>query len=176
MGKLNDFITGIMLDDTHDERYRQKIARLLVERKGFLKSEITPRLDLFVRAGVKCAVVKVDFCVTLNEKICMIIKYGPGSIVSRRRPALAASRLVAYYQVPVVVVTNGETAEVLDAQNGKVVASGLEGVPQRSALIKKAASNCFPLVSKKRAEMESRILYAFEVDGSCPCDDSICRL
>ena len=31
-------------------------------------------------------------------------------------------------------------------------------------------------IAAERAEMESRIIYAFEVDGSCPCDDSICRL
>jgi hypothetical protein len=38
------------------------------------------------------------------------------------------------------------------------------------------ASSPFDSISRKRAEMESRILYAFEVDGCCPCDDSVCRL
>ena len=36
-----------------------------------------------------------------------LLTFGPGSIVSRERPALAVARLVAPYQVPVVVVTNG---------------------------------------------------------------------
>ena len=35
LGKLSDYLTGDTLDDTHDERYRQKIARLLVDRKGY---------------------------------------------------------------------------------------------------------------------------------------------
>ncbi|MCK7466807.1 MAG: hypothetical protein MZU91_00755 [Desulfosudis oleivorans] len=35
LGKLTDFLTGEILDDTLDERYRQKIARWLVEQKGY---------------------------------------------------------------------------------------------------------------------------------------------
>ena len=34
----------------------------------------------------------------------------------------------------------------------------------------------FKPISANRVEMESRIVYAYEVDGSCPCDDTICRL
>ena len=176
LGSLTDVITGEKLKDTHDERYRQKLARLLVEEKRYLKSEITPRLDLEIRAGDKCAVIKVDYGITLHGKICMILKYGPGSIVTRRRPALAASRLVASYQVPVVVVTNGETAEILDGASGNVAATGLEAMPSRSGLIHQTTANPFLPILENRAEMESRIMYAFEVDGSCPCDDTICRL
>jgi hypothetical protein len=176
LGTLDDFITGEPLNDTLDERYRQKLARILVEQKGYLKSEITPRRDLFIRAGGKCAIIKVDYCVTLNQRICMVLKYGPGSIVTRRRPSIAASRLVAPYQVPVVVVTNGETAEILDGGSGKVAATGLEAIPSKSMLLKQTANNAFVAISGERAEMEARILFAFEVDGSCPCDDTVCRL
>ena len=70
------------LKDTHDERYRQKVSRILVEQKGFLRPDISPRLALFVRAGDKCAIIKIDFGVTLSKRMHMIIKYGPGSIVT----------------------------------------------------------------------------------------------
>ena len=107
-GDLEDYLTGEVLKDTHDERYRQKLARLLVERKGFSKSEISPRMALRVQAGDKCAIIKIDLGVVLSKQMYMIIKYGPGSIVTRHRPALAASRLLTTYQIPVVAVTNGE--------------------------------------------------------------------
>ena len=176
LGDLEDFITGEIVKDTHDERYRQKISRILVERKGFLRSDISPRLELFVRAGDKCAIVKIDFGVTLSELMAMIIKYGPGSIVTRRRPALAASRLLTPYQIPVVVVTNGEDAEILDGSTGKLLQTGLESIPGRSELLKMVSHHAFSPISAERSEMESRILYAYDVDGSCPCDDSICRI
>jgi len=177
LGKLTDFITGEILKDTHDERYRQKVARLLVETKGYRKADVVPRCDLLVTAGdKKQAIVKVDFKVILSGRTAMIIKYGPGSLVTRQRPALAASRLLEAYQIPLVVVTNGEDADILIGATGKVAGSGLQGVPSRSDLHHMTAKAHFERISAERAEMESRILYAFEVDGCCPCDDSVCRL
>ena len=176
LGERVDFITGETIEDTHDERYRQKLARILVEHKGYLKKEIESGRELLITAEDKKAVLKVDYTINLGGKICIIIKYGPGSLVTRHRPALAASRLVAPYQVPVVVVTNGEDADILEGATGKVISIGLESIPAKSELIEKLSNIHFDPISTKRAEMESKIIYAFEVDGSCMCDDSRCKL
>ncbi len=176
LGELVDCVTGETLKDTHDERYRQKLARILIDEKRYLKNEITPRVDVLTRAGEKCAIIPVDFIVTHANRVCMVIKYGPGSLVTRRRPALAASRLITPYQIPLVVVTNGETAEILDGRTGEVYGTGFEAIPSKQELSEQFSSLLFVPISEYRAEMESRILYAYEVDDSCPCDDTICRL
>ncbi len=176
LGELIDFITGDTIQDTHDERYRQKIARLLVEHKGYLKGEIEPRSELIVTAENNKARVKIDFKVNLFGRVFMIIKYGPGSLVTRHRSALAAARLVAPYQVPLVVVTNGENADTIDGPTGRIIASGLESIPSKANIVAMFGNRQFHAISAKQAAMESRIVYAFEVDGSCPCDDTICRL
>ena len=106
----------------------------------------------------------------------MIIKFGPGSLVTRQRPALALSRLVAPYQIPIVVVTNGEDADILEGKTGEVFAQGLQSIPSKKDLVKKVTTMNFIRISSEQAEIESRIVYAYEVDGSCPCDDTICRL
>jgi len=176
LGQLVDYITGETLNDTHDERYRQKLARLLITEKGYRKTDITPRSELLISAGPKRAIVKIDYAVSISGRIRMILKYGPGSLVTRQRSALAASRLLAGYQIPFVVVTNGEDAEILEGGSGKVVLRGLDSIPSMQELIRKTVAMRFEPILEARAEMESRIIYAFEVDGSCPCDDSICRL
>jgi hypothetical protein len=176
LGTLMDFITDQPVPDTHDERYRQKIARLLVTAKGYPKSSVTPGRTLTVRADEKCARVPVTYTITLDGRIAMIIQYGPGSLVTRHRPALAMGRLVASRQVPVVVVTNGEQADVLEGATGKVLASGLEGIPSRQDLEKILTNWPETPVSPKRASMEARIVMAFEVDDRCPCDDTVCTL
>jgi hypothetical protein len=177
LGTLTDFVTGEILADTLDERYRQKLAKLLVETRGFRKEDIHPRKALTVCAsGGLLAVVKIDFLVSLSEKIGMIVKFGPGSLVTRHRPSLAASRLAAPYQVPVVVVTNGETADILEGKSGRIIGEGLSAVPSREALSALLPSADFSPLPEKRREMESRILYAYEVDDACPCDESVCRL
>jgi hypothetical protein len=169
LGRLTDFITGKEIEDTHDERYRQEIARLLVEQKDFVKSDIIYGQRLNITAGDKSADIKIDFLVKTKDKTVMMVKYGPGSLVTRHRPALAASRLVAPYQVPVVVVTNGEDADILEGSSGAVMSKGLLSIPSRKALIRRCGRMPFEGLSAKRLEVESRILYAYEVCGTCHC-------
>jgi len=176
LGELDDLITGETIKDTHDERYRQKIAQLLLNQKGYLKTDISPRRKLTVTAGDCKAMVKVDFVIQFADRIGMIIKFGPGSIVTRRRPVLAASRIMAPYQIPVAVVTNGKDAEILDGLTGSILSTGLESIPSKSMLQEMATDDHFKTIEKNRAAMESRIVYCFEVDGSCPCDEDVCRL
>ena len=176
LGELTDFITGETLKDTHDERYRQKIARLLTGRLGYLKADVEPRRELVAKADSKKAVLKIDFTITLEGKMCMVLKYGPGSLVTRRRAVLAVSRLIAPYQVPVAVITNGQDAEIINGTSGEVTASGLESIPSKADLTEMATGETFAPISDQRAEMESRILYCYEVDDRCECDDDICRL
>jgi len=176
LGETTDFITGDPIPDTHDERYRQNIARLLVNEKLYNKLDVKSRHELLVKAGEKKAIIRVDFLITLENRICMIIKYGPGSITTRHRPAIAASRLVAVYQVPVVVVTNGVDADILDGSTGKIISNGLDAVHSKPELMKLSEKFVFSRIPENRVEAELRILYAYEVDGSCPCDDTICRI
>lgn len=176
LGELSDFLTGKILEDTLDERYRQKIARILVEQKRYLSGDIGSHRMLTVSAGDRKGMVPVDFIVSIDNKIGMIIKYGPGSLVTRRRPAVAISRLIAPYQIPVVVVSNGEDAEILDGSSGEVIADGLNAILSKNELTETMKHASFTLISEKRIEMESRIVYAYEIDGACPCDDTVCRL
>jgi hypothetical protein len=176
LGTLTDYLTGEILDDTHDERYRQKLSRLLVEEKGYRKSEILPRHDILLKAGRGKAVIQVDFLITLLKKQCMLIKYAPGSLVTRRRSSLAISRLVSRFQVPIVVITNGVDAEVVNGLTGKVFGNGLNSILDRDQLVEIRNTHLWKQISPARAEKESRVAYAYEVDDSCPCDDSICRI
>ncbi|MDX1707523.1 MAG: type I restriction enzyme HsdR N-terminal domain-containing protein, partial [Desulfobacterales bacterium] len=171
LGRLTDTITGEILKDTHDERHRQKIARLLVDQKGYAKTDIEPRKALVVGAGDKRAVLKVDFIIRLAQQISMVIKYGPGSLVTRRRSALAISRLIAPYQVPVVVITNGRDAEIVNGPTGEVTGTGLEAIPSKKDLERQVSGKILQPVTAHQAEMESRILYCHEVDDSCECDE-----
>ena len=176
LGQLTDFVSGETLDDTLDERHRQKIARLLVMQKGYLRPQICPRRQLEITVDQKCARLLVSFTVALQQRTAMIIQYGPGSLVTRHRPALAIARLIETYQIPVAVVTNGEQADILDGASGKPIGTGLEQIPDKKLLTIIHDNHNWECIKPKRREMESRILMAFEVDGRCPCDDSVCTI
>jgi hypothetical protein len=176
LGQLTDNITGETLDDTLDERHRQGIGRMLLEQKGYPKANITPRHELEIRTADKCARLLVTFIVKLEGRMAMLIQYGPGSLVTRHRPALAMSRLAADYQIPVVVVTNGEQADILNGTDGQIMATMLDRIPDFNALTKLSKQHSWQPVGYERTEMESRILMAYEVDDRCPCDDSACKI
>lgn len=176
LGETVDFITGQTIVDTLDERARQKIARFLVEKKGYLKDEIEVRRQITLAVAGKTGTFKVDFVVRVVDKAFMIVIFGPGSLVSRERPAVAAARLVEGYEVPFAVVTNGEGAEVLETRSGKVVDEGLQGIPSREEAIKRLQKITFGLLPEERLERDRRILYTFEVLAERECDEFTCSL
>lgn len=167
-GKVVDFISGRTIADTEDERYRQKLAKFLVEEKGFLKTDIQTQRELPLIIDDKSWLVKIDFAVTLEGKVVMILRFAPGSIVSRERPALAAARLLEPYGIPFAVVTNGNDAHILNTATGEVIGQSLEDIPSKAELTGKLVNLQFNRVSEKRQEKERRILFMFEAVATCP--------
>ncbi|MEZ4550314.1 MAG: hypothetical protein R2874_07520 [Desulfobacterales bacterium] len=55
MGILTDYLTGQTLPDTHDERILQKVARFLVDDKGYDKADIFARKTMTVAVPAKPA-------------------------------------------------------------------------------------------------------------------------
>lgn len=173
-GHLKDFLTGESLVDTDDERYRQKIAQIMVEKRGFHPNELQPRLKIETLFANNFVVSTIELIVSLTGKRLMLIRYGPGSLVTRERPALAAARVIEpEYVIPFTIVTNGEDAELLDTWSGKVLASGLSSIPSRA----EAETLCLqarfdPLPTGPQRQMELRILNAYDQEVCCvggPC-------
>lgn len=176
MGVLTDYLTGETVPDTHDERFRQKIARHLVQVCGYGKKQIVSRKQVIITTGKKNARLWMDFLVSIGDKTGMMIRYAPGSLVTRRLPNLALSRLVYPYQIPVVVTCNGEDAEVINGVTGKVTGQGFDAIPDRQILKALDMAASFPKVSQTLHDKASRIAFACEVDGACPCDTDVCIL
>ena len=168
-GHCTDYITGEKLVDTDDERYRQELARLMVEEKGFTKDELEPRLSvetLFNHIFVRSI---IDLTVSCNGQRLFVLRYGPGSLVTREKPALAAARVLdREYCIPLAVVTNGRDAELLETRTGKVLSTGMEAIPDRARaeeLIMEYPSFA-PLTGAKR-ERNLRVLNAFDLEACC---------
>lgn len=115
----------------------------------------------------------IDFFVQHEGTPFMIIRYGPGSIVTRERPAIAAARvLLSATRIPLAVVTNGKDAVILETQRGKKIGVGLEAIPKKSEaknLLRTYLPEPFP---EEKRERELRILNAYDVEVCCagaPC-------
>jgi hypothetical protein len=175
LGKTTDFITGREITDTDDERYRQKLARFLVEQKGYDKSDIQSRLRLELAIDDKKVLSMVDFLIRIEGTGFIVIRYGPGSIVTRERPALASARILEEFQIPFTVVTNGEDAEILDTITGEVIGTGMESIPHKSIAMEQLKTITLQHLSSRQSDAEKRILSAYDwLEHSLECDDDWC--
>jgi hypothetical protein len=173
-GTCTDYVTGETLTDTDDERIRQRIARLLVEEKGFPKNALEMRRTIETLFAGQFVVSKVDITVHHGGRRFMIIRYAPGSLVTRERSAVAAARVLEReYRIPLAVVTNGQDAELLDTATGEVLGTGLAAIPGREQAAAMFAGLQFvPFRDEAKNERELRILNAFDVEVCCagsPC-------
>jgi len=168
-GTLHDYLTGEELIDTDDERIRQDLSRMMVEEKGYAREDLEPRHrieTLFSRCFVTST---IELTAALAGKRFMILRYGPGSLVSRERAAIAAARvLIPDYRIPLAVVTNGQDAELLDTRSGKILGYGLESIPDcEEARQMLSQLEFLPPPDGKKRERELRILNAFDVERCC---------
>ena len=168
-GTLQDYLTGEELTDTDDERLRQQISRMMVEDRGYHKDDLEPRLfieTLFTRNFVRST---IDLTVRLSGKQFMIIRYGPGSLVSRERSALAAARVLnEKYRIPLAVVTNGRDALLLDTISTQVLGEGMEAIPTKAEAQKMFPKLIFlPPQDEEKLTREKRILNAFDLERCC---------
>jgi hypothetical protein len=176
LGKMTDFITGREITDTDDERYRQKMARFLVEVKGYERDDIAPKRRIEMEIDGKRVLSMVDFVVSAGGKPFMVIKYGPGSLVTRERPALAAARILEDYQIPLTVVTNGEDAEVLDTISGNVLSTGIASIADKAHALEILRKIGLQRLSAKQLEVEKRILSAYDyLEHDLECDADWCE-
>lgn len=118
----------------------------------------------------------IDFVVSAGTSRFMVIKFGPGSLVTRERPALAAARILGEYQIPVTVVTNGEDAEILDTYSGELIATGIDAIPDKASALKKLEKITRNSLSPEQMEAEKRIISAYDyIEHSLECDDDWCE-
>ena len=173
-GTCTDYITGETIVDTDDERCRQDLARLLVEEKGYAKKDLEPRLSIETLYNGQFVVSTIDITVREAGKRFMILRFAPGSIVTRERSAIAAARVLEpAYQIPLAVVTNCRDAEVLDTYTGKVIRQGLDKIPDKKEAEDLVKSLRFePFDDEIKNDRERRILNAYDVEICCaggPC-------
>jgi len=123
----------------------------------------------------KHGTVTVNIVIRISGRPFAVIMYGPGSIVTRQRPTLAAARLIEPDIVPISVITNGNDALVMDTVSGQVIGKGLDYMPSRDDAILKLTDIPPAPVSMERREKEQRILFAMEVLTEQECIDFTCK-
>jgi len=159
---LTDFVTGKEISDTGSEANRQAVERVLVEKKGFDKSEIDVDTGMELRIGCEMYRSAADLVIRVAGRRFMLIKCAAGSLGSREREAVSAARLLDTYQIPFAAVSDGKTAIVLDTVSGKRIGEGLDAIPAKEEAVKQFQGlPLFPLPNDRR-EKEKLIFRSYD--------------
>ena len=168
-GVLQDFLTGEELPDTDDERIRQELACLLVDRLGYAREELETRLIIDTCYNGNQVRTMIELAVRVEGRRLFILRYGPGSLVTREMAALSAARMLEpAYRIPLAVVTNGRDAELLETARGRVLATGMDCIPDRHRAATLVHEYVFePYDDPGRRDKALRILNVFDQEVCC---------
>lgn len=144
----------------------EKLARFFMEEKGFSESDLELRLFIDTCINNETVTSKIAVTLCLQNKRVMIIRYAPGSLVTREKAAVAAARILEKsYQIPLAVVTNGISLELLDTYSGKVLSESFSSLPSKDELLSQMDVLKFqPNTDPKNREKAKRILNVFDVN------------
>jgi len=107
--------------------------------------------------------------VRIKGRRLFILRYGPGSLVTRETAAVAAARILdPEYRIPLAIVTNGRDAELLETAQGKVLATGMACIPDRHRAEAMLDEFVFePFIDPGRRDKALRILNVFDQEVCC---------
>ena len=164
---ITDFVTGREVPNVGAEENRQALEKLLVAEKGYLKEDIQVDVDIAITVAGEPYRSQVDLVVSSDggKTRFMVIKCAAGSLGSREREIVAAARLLDEYQIPRAVVSDGQTAIVLDTVSGKKIGDGLEAIPSKQEAIARLKASTPEGLPKDRREREKLIFRTYDIEN-----------
>ena len=109
---LLDYLTGLPRPNIGAETNRQQIEQVLVEEKGYTKSQVRPNVPIRLDIEGLSYVSAVDLVVYVKDHPFMVIKCAAGSLASREKEVIAAGRLLTERQVPLAIASDGRAVLV----------------------------------------------------------------
>lgn len=165
MDEIVDFITGKKTPNIGAQANRQKVERFLVEKCGYDKADIQVEKPVALTIAGENYRSNVDIIVQVAGENAILIKCVAGSLGSREREVVAAARVIAQLPVPVAVVSDGNTAVVLDSITGKKTGEGLGAIHGKEAMGKLLGRITGSPYPKARLEREKILFRSFDSDN-----------
>jgi len=164
--KVPCYLTGRLVLDTDRERIRQKLGAFLVEERGYQIGDLVLDQEIPLEIDGQKAISYVDLLVRIEGRSLMVLRGGPGSVVTREAGTVAAARLVEPdHIVPWAVQANLYDAALLDVRRKRAVEYGWESIPARARLLEMTSRWPPPQLPEIRIPIERQILFSYDTHG-----------
>ena len=160
---LTDFITGKSVPNIGSEENRQQVERFLVEKKGFDRTDIEVDADIHLTIDGDDYRSHIDLVISVGGTRAMAIKSAAGSLDSWKREIVSAARLLARHQLPAAVVSDGNTAIVIDTLTGTDIGFGMEAIPSKEKVRTLIHSSGLHPLPQERLRKEMLIFRTYDM-------------
>lgn len=165
--ETDEFLSKLEL--THVQR---RVVEFLNSQKGYSNEDIEINSDFKVHIPEASFNARADIVLKINERIFCIIKCAVNSLESWERHSIAFCRVVESNQIPYAIITDGQTARLIDTVKGEMLSEGLDSIPSKDDAMKIIKNITFQAYPEQKAEREKRILYAF---NAIKCSVDFCE-
>jgi hypothetical protein len=141
---------------------KQKVFEFLIKEKQFKPEEIETDPEFRITLSDSEITVHIDFVVNLSSASFILILCRPTAIESWERYIISSAKVIKDYQIPYVVVTDGEDARIIDVLTGRLTGKSLSELFNREEALNKIKDFKKIPCPANRLEKEKRIVYAFE--------------
>ncbi|MBN2141129.1 MAG: type I restriction enzyme HsdR N-terminal domain-containing protein [Desulfovibrionaceae bacterium] len=173
-GLIEDYLSGEKIEETTYEEFRQALARLLVEDRGYPRDRLRPRQAVSYKIEGREYSRTMDLVAyDEQDRPILVVLFCSGAVGSYERETVYAARLFPGGPVPLALVTDTIRASLLDAASGEVLASGMQAIPFWPELLARTRDfKRVPPTPEQRSKME-RVFHAYSgfLYGAC-CSDS----
>ncbi|WP_415519718.1 MAG: type I restriction enzyme HsdR N-terminal domain-containing protein [Desulfovibrio aminophilus] len=173
-GTLRDYLTGEEIEETTYEEFRQALARLLVEERGYPRDRLRAKVELPYEVDGEAYSRRVDLVAyDPEDRPALLVFFSSGDVGSYERETVVAARLFPGGPVPLALVTDTMQAQLLDTVSGEVLASGMASVPTWDDLLGRTRDVVrVPPTTTQRAKL-TRIFHTYcgFLFGAC-CSES----
>jgi hypothetical protein len=163
---IRDYLTGEDLEETTYEEFRQALARLLVEEKGYPRENIRPRLPIRFEVDGKPWSRIMDLGVFEGDRPLLLLVFSAGEVDTYVREAVSGARL-HNPPFPLTLVTDTKDARLASAADGAILARGFHALPHWERLLELAGTYPAPELDSVKRSREERLFYAYSAYHSC---------
>lgn len=172
-GTLRDYLSGEEIDETTFEEFRQLLARLLVEEKGYPKDRLKAKVPLKYCVEGEEFERPIDFVLYDEQgRPVFLVLFCAGEVATFERETVCAARLIEGGPVPYALVTDTMDATLLDVRTGEEVARSMDAVPDYERLMRMVSeAKITPLTAEQR-ERQTRVFHTycgFVCGDHCEC-------
>lgn len=168
---LRDYLTGEEIEETTYEEFRQALARVFVEERGYPRERLRAKVPFSYEVDGESFSRNLDLVAYDDAgRPLLVVVFCSGCVGSFVRETAVAARLIEHGPAALALATDSRDAALIDPASGDVLEEGMRAVPHWDELQRTAEkADRTPLSPDQRSKLE-RIFHAYNgflLDSCC---------